>query len=147
MKRETELTEQSFGVIPIYQKGDQTYFLLIQHNGGHWAFPKGRPERGESEMETARRELHEETGVSDVTLRTDHVFEERYTKTRWGDPRRLVTKTVRYFLGMVADPRVRLQAAEVQDYKWATYEEARDIITYDASRQLLDQAAQVLGVA
>ncbi|BCX04294.1 MAG: diadenosine 5'5'''-P1,P4-tetraphosphate pyrophosphohydrolase [Candidatus Roseilinea sp.] len=136
--------ERSFGVIPVYRKDGQTYFLLIRHNSGHWAFPKGHAEPGEGEMETARRELREETGIRDVTLYPEPVFEENYTKTAWSDPRQTVAKTVRYFLGIVHDPRVRLQAAEVQDYKWATYDEARAIITYDASRRLLEEAAQVL---
>lgn len=138
--------EQSFGVIPVYRKDGQTYFLLIRHNSGHWAFPKGHAEPGESEMETARRELREETGIRDVTLYPEPIFEERYTKAAWSDPRQTVAKTVRYFLGIVHDPHVRLQATEVQDYKWATYGEARAIITYDASRRLLEEAAQALAL-
>ncbi len=137
-------TEQSFGVIPVYREGGRTYFLVIRHNSGHWAFPKGRPEPGESAMETARRELREETGIHDVTLWAEPVLEERYTKTAWSNPRQTVAKTVRYFLGIVHDPGVRLQAAEVQDYRWATYDEARALITYDASRRLLEEAAQAL---
>jgi 8-oxo-dGTP pyrophosphatase MutT (NUDIX family) len=143
----SQLTEQSFGVIPFYRKGERVYFLLIQHNSGHWAFPKGRPEAGETEMETAQRELREETGICAVTLRAEPVLEERYTKTAWGDSRQPVAKTVRYFLGEVSDPRVHLQAAEVRDYRWATYDEAQAIITYEASRRLLEQAAQALGLA
>jgi 8-oxo-dGTP pyrophosphatase MutT (NUDIX family) len=142
----TQLTEQSFGVIPVYRKDGQTLFLLIRHNAGHWAFPKGHSNIGETELETALRELREETGIRDVSLRTDHIFEERYTKTQWGNPRQLVNKSVRYFLGIVNNPRVRLQQAEVQDYKWATYDEARELITFDASRELLDEAAKTLNL-
>lgn len=137
-------TERSFGVIPVYRKDGRTYFLLIRHNSGHWAFPKGHAEPGESEIETARRELREETGICDVTLCPEPVFEEGYTKAAWHDPRQTVSKTVRYFLGIVHDPRVRIQVAEIQDYKWVTYDEARAIITFDSSRRLLEQAAQVL---
>jgi 8-oxo-dGTP pyrophosphatase MutT (NUDIX family) len=146
MQRRTPATliEHSFGVIPVYQKGGQTYFLIIQHNAGHWAFPKGRAEKGETELETARRELREETGITDVSISADRVFEERYTRTKWGSPRQQVDKTVRYFLGMVHDPKIRLQQAEVQDSKWVTYEEARGLITFDASRKVLDEAAKAL---
>lgn len=144
MQRPSPLIEHSFGVIPVYQKGGQTYFLIIQHNAGHWAFPKGRAEKGETELETAIRELREETGVSDVSVNAERVFEENYTRTKWGSPKQHVNKTVRYFLGIVHDPKVKLQQAEVQDHKWATYEEARGLITFDASRKVLDEAAKAL---
>ncbi|MCS7055204.1 MAG: NUDIX domain-containing protein [Thermoflexales bacterium] len=137
-------TERSFGVIPVYRKDGQTYFLLIRHNSGHWAFPKGHAEPGESEMETAQRELWEETGIRDVTIYPQPVFEERYTRSAASDPHQTVAKTVRYFLGIVRDPRVRLQAAEVQDYRWATLDEARATITYETGRRLVEQAAQAL---
>lgn len=144
MQRPSSLIEQSFGVIPVYQKGGQAYFLIIQHNAGHWAFPKGRAEKGETELETAVRELREETGITDVSVQAEPVFEERYTRTTYGSPKQHVSKTVRYFLGVVHDPKIRLQQAEVQDYKWATYDEARALITFDASRRLLEDAAKAL---
>ncbi len=140
------MTEQSFGVIPFYRKGDRVYFLLIQHNSGHWSFPKGKPEPGETEMDTARRELHEETGIRDVFIRAEPALEEHYTKPAWEDAQQTATKRVRYFLGEVHDPKVFLQRAEVQDYCWATYEEACEILTYESSRRLLAQAAQALGL-
>ena len=49
-------------------------FLLIQHptksNGdeGHWDFPKGHVEGNETELETAKRELIEETGIVNFRL-------------------------------------------------------------------------------
>jgi 8-oxo-dGTP pyrophosphatase MutT (NUDIX family) len=138
--------EHSFGVIPIQQKNNDTLFLLIKHRGGHWAFPKGHANVGETEVETALRELHEETGISEVTLDTSHVFEERYYKPRWREPKRIVVKAVRYFLGEVTNPRIRLQTSEVEAYRWVNYADARRLITYDASRGVLDEAARHLGI-
>jgi bis(5'-nucleosidyl)-tetraphosphatase len=142
----SETIEQSFGVIPFYRKGQRVYFLLVQHNSGHWSFPKGHPEAGETEVDTARRELCEETGICDVALRAEPALEEEYTKPAWEDAQRTATKRVRYFLGEVRNPQVRLQRAEIQDYCWAPYEEAREILTYESSRRLLERAAQALGL-
>jgi bis(5'-nucleosidyl)-tetraphosphatase len=139
-----ELTDESFGVVPILRKGEQTLFLLIQHNAGHWAFPKGHAERGESDIEAARRELCEETGIASATLDESNVFEERYTKTWRGDARRLVRKTVRYYIGEVDSPRVQVQEAEIQNHKWVTIDEARKLITYSESRRLLEEVAKHL---
>ena len=44
--------EQSFGVVPIYRKGNDLKLLLIQHNAGHWAFPKGHADEGDRHGET-----------------------------------------------------------------------------------------------
>ena len=46
----------SCGVIPYRVVDGTRQFLLIQHKAGHWAFPKGHPEAGETNLQTARRE-------------------------------------------------------------------------------------------
>lgn len=135
--------EQSFGVVPIYRKGNDLKLLLIQHNAGHWAFPKGHADEGETEIQTARRELREETGINDVMLITTPTFEEHYRVNRKGEPRE---KLVRYWIGYVRDLRVRPQETEVQAYKWATLAEARQLITYTQSRKLLEEVVKYLSL-
>ena len=146
MTSNAQADEQSFGVIPIQKIDGQILFLVIQHRGGHWAFPKGHANVGETELESAQRELREETGIRDVIIKTDQIFEERYSKSMWREPRRIIVKSVRYFIGEVNNPKLVLQASEVQDAKWATYAEARKLITFDAGRKLIDEAAKALGI-
>ena len=153
-----ETHEQSFGVIPIQRKKNETsetseasetdeiLFLLIKHRNGHWAFPKGHANVGETDVETARRELREETGIKEVTVNPKKAFEERYSKPKWREPNKIIIKTVRYFLGEVTNPKLKLQASEICDAKWVTYAEARKLITFDASRALLDEVAKALGI-
>jgi 8-oxo-dGTP pyrophosphatase MutT (NUDIX family) len=134
--------EQSFGVVPIY-KSDKTEvkFLLIQHHAGHWAFPKGHADPGETELQTARRELREETGIDEVLLITSPTFEEHYTLNRRGQPRE---KVVRYWIGYVQTQKVTVQEEEVRDHTWATLDEARKLITYSQSKKLLEDVARHL---
>ncbi len=150
-----ETHEQSFGVIPIQKKKNETsetsetddiLFLVIKHRNGHWAFPKGHANVGETDVETARRELREETGIKEVTLNPKKAFEERYSKPKWREPNKIVIKTVRYFLGEVTNPTLKLQASEISDARWVPYAEARKLITFDAGRELLDEVAKVLGI-
>jgi 8-oxo-dGTP pyrophosphatase MutT (NUDIX family) len=140
-KHIAEYTDESFGVIAVHENGDALRFLIIQHNAGHWAFPKGHAERDETAKEAALREFREETGVKDVTLFDDRIFEERYTKTLRGNAKKLVRKTVQYYIGRVENARVKVQPEEIQDYRWATLDEARKLITYSESRRLLEEAA------
>ena len=44
--------------------------LLVRHNKGHWDFPKGHVEPGETEEQTAKREVKEETNI-DVEINTN----------------------------------------------------------------------------
>ncbi len=127
----------SCGVIPYRVVDGTREFLLIQHKAGHWAFPKGHPDKGETVVQTALRELKEETGISRVKLDEARPFEERYAYTKRSG--KSVLKRVVYFIGEVsAGQSVRLQAAEVSDYAWAEAKQARQRMTFDEGKALLD---------
>ena len=138
-------TDFSCGVIPITTFHGQRHYLLVQHDAGHWAFPKGHPEGEETTLQTARRELAEETGLRGVKLLTTPAFDERYVFTKRSG--KVVTKTVTYYLGQVepdAARRLRLQVEEVADAKWLTPAAAWSLMTFDAGRQLLDEVERFL---
>ena len=40
--------------------------LLVNEGDGFWGFPKGRPEKDETLLETAVREITEETGLTEI---------------------------------------------------------------------------------
>ena len=55
--------------------------LLLQYPQGHWSFPKGHIEESDKDhFSTAKRELLEETGISEVSIidgwksRTEYTF-------------------------------------------------------------------------
>lgn len=108
-------------------------FLLIKHNSGHWAFPKGHVENGETEEETALREIKEETNLN-VTLDTSFRYVITYS------PKKNVMKDVVYFIGYNPEGMVKLQEEEVSEFVWFSYEEALKLITYDNDKKLLMSA-------
>lgn len=109
--------------------------LLLRHSAGHWAFPKGHQEAGESDRETALRELREETGLA-CTLLSDEVFTTSYS------PASGVAKEVRYFLAATAtdNPELRLQAAEIREAAWLPFPRAAARLTFANDRALLQNA-------
>ena len=143
MSKPTTIEDFSCGVIPYRVVDGVRQFLLVQHKAGHWAFPKGHPEQGESQVETARRELAEETGIDRVELDEGHPFEERYLFTKRSGKR--VDKRVVYYLGL-ADPSqsVRVQEAEVSDYAWGDAEATRERMTFEEGRALVDAVMSYL---
>ena len=52
--------EKSCGCIII----NKNKVLLIKQTKGHWGFPKGHVEKDETEIETAIREVKEETNIN-----------------------------------------------------------------------------------
>lgn len=137
------LDDFSCGVIPYRVVDDTREFLLVQHKAGHWAFPKGHPEKGESELETALRELEEETGISRVKIDKQGIFDEQYVFTKRSGKK--VRKNVRYYLGEVsAGHSVKLQASEVSDYAWADAKQTRKRLSFDEGRALLDEVLAYL---
>ena len=55
--------EKSCGAVIYKFEENELYVLLLKHNLGHWSFAKGHVESGETEVETAKREVNEEVGV------------------------------------------------------------------------------------
>lgn len=126
--------EKSCGAIVI--QGEK--ILVIQQAAGHWGFPKGHVEDGETEVETAIREIKEETNL-DVEIDESHRYVEHYS------PKEGVEKDVVLFVAKMIGGEIKAQEEEVQKIKWLSYEEAIQTITYDNSRSVLKEAWKKLG--
>lgn len=123
-------SEKSCGIILHNEKNE---YLIIRHLAGHWDFPKGHVEHNETEEETALREILEETGL-DATILPG--FRETVNYMIRGH----IPKEVVYFIGRPASDQVRMQPEEVTDYAFLPYAEARERLTFESNRQLLDKA-------
>ncbi len=70
-----KIIAKSYGVIPVFKNESSFYILLVKNSkGGHWGLPKGTPEKDEKPIDTARRELFEETGIKDIDIKTEPTF-------------------------------------------------------------------------
>lgn len=135
------MQEKSFGIVPVFESGEKHFFLLIKHSNGHWSFPKGHADEGEMEIETAKRELEEETGIRDYKLVGNASFSEQYTFQKEGN---LVNKIVKYFLAIVQNQDIRIQPEEISDYKWVEFDDAIKLITHKEAREVLEKAEEYL---
>jgi bis(5'-nucleosidyl)-tetraphosphatase len=136
------MKDAAFGIVPILMGEDGTLkFLLIQHWAGHWGFPKGHAEPGETAIATALRELSEETGVQPYKVLDDTSFSEDYTFERDGQT---FDKTVTYFIGLVESEMVTTQEVEIQDYAWVNFDTAMAKFTFERGRLLLREIGDYL---
>lgn len=137
------ILERSFGIVPVAKKGGEYQFLLICQQAGHWSFPKGHPEKGETAIKTAKREFSEETGLKEVEIVDGVDFKMHYVHKKKGKYR---IKTVKYFLGIIKNngQEPEVQKEEIKYYRWANFEDAMNLLTYKNAKQILVKAQQYL---
>ena len=125
--------EKSCGAIIFIPKEEPEYLLILNKKGnasGHWGFPKGHTEKGESELQTAKREIFEETGLSPE-------FINGFREVSNYSPFPGINKDVVYFLSKSNKSEVKIQQSELADYKWCSFCEACKLITYDKNLLIL----------
>ena len=125
-------TEKSCGAVVFRNKNDNIQVLLIRHlNGGHWAFPKGHVEKGETEEQTALREVLEETGLA-VEL------DNRYRQVVSYSPKKDVVKNVVYFVATASsDAATVAQEEEISQIVWVDMHNAADYVSFDNDKKVL----------
>ena len=110
------LLHKSCGVLPWREnQGRREYLLVFESFSKCWSLPKGHMEAGETEEETALRELQEETGLT-ATLDLTRRATLEYPISPMG------RKQVVFFPGKVTGT-LRLRNGETEDSKWVTAEE------------------------
>lgn len=128
------LYEKSCGAV-IFYKGHQNVKLLLvkNSNGRYWSFPKGHIEKGETEKETAVREIKEETNL-DVEICGD--FREISEYCPFGK----IRKRVVFFLARAFTDNVKIQESEIDSYIWVDIQQAKKLCTYENDLRIIDKA-------
>ena len=133
------IEERSAGVI-LFNKTDGIQFLILKYPSGHWDFVKGNIEEGEKEKETVRRELFEETGISNLEIHQGFNEKVEYNYYKKNNK---VHKIVSYYLAETKQEEVKL-SFEHLDYKWSNYEDLMNLITFDNSKDMLRKGNEVI---
>ncbi len=125
--------EKSCGAVLYCVRDGVRLYYLVRNRGGHVGFPKGHMEAGESEADTARREILEETGrQADLDDRFRCVVSYTLPDGR--------TKETVFFLARFDDCDPARPLAEISEAWLVNGEETRRRITYDQERAVFDEA-------
>lgn len=116
--------EKSCGAVVF--KGNQV--LLIEHVLGHIDFPKGHMELGETEEETAIREVREETNI-EISL------DSKYRYTISYSPSDGVVKDVVFFLGYYKEGQLKAQPLEVLHAFWVPEDQVLDLLSWENTKE------------
>jgi bis(5'-nucleosidyl)-tetraphosphatase len=134
--------ERSAGAVLYYSdtENDNIEYLLLHYVYGHWDFPKGNIETGEDEMAAAKREIREETGISEVEFvgGFKNSIEYHYRRSD-----RVIHKRVLFYIAKAKMQTVRISFEHI-GYKWTTYQAAMDLLTYKNAKEILKKANSYL---
>lgn len=132
------LYEKSCGAIVYREHDGQNLFLLVKNrNGSYFGFPKGHIEIGETEYQTAVREVKEETNL-DITIIGG--FRETSIYRPFGQ----VKKMVVIFLAKAEDCDVKIQNSEIENYCWLTQEQVLYYLRYKNDIKMFQNALKFL---
>ncbi|MFH1393902.1 MAG: NUDIX domain-containing protein [Candidatus Micrarchaeota archaeon] len=132
--------EHSAGAIVFRIEGGRRVYLLLHYDAGHWDFIKGKKGSGESDMQTILREAKEESGLADLEFREGFKEMIHYSYPR---ERESIPKEVVFFLAETKSRDVML-SHEHQGSEWLGYEKARERLTFDNAKKILDKANEFL---
>lgn len=127
---------KSVGLIVFSRAGGKREYLLLHYESGHWDFSKGGVEKGESEAETALRELREETGISKVKVISGFRESIHYF---FREKNELVSKDV-VFLLAESEKREVVISSEHVGFEWLSFEKALERLTFKNAKQVLEKA-------
>ncbi len=132
--------ERSAGTVIFRKEDNEPYFLLLWYPAGHWDFPKGNIEPGEKEIETIKREVYEETGITDL----EFIFGFRETiRYYYFRGKEKIYKEVVFYLAKTNQKEVRL-SYEHKGYEWLPFEKALQRLTYENAKDVLRKAYNYL---
>ncbi|MBE6551869.1 MAG: NUDIX domain-containing protein [Ruminococcaceae bacterium] len=115
---------------------NEEYLILRGRRSNKWTFPKGHMEKGESERETAIREVFEEAGFTPC-LEDTFREELHYRMSPVGE------KTVVLFLAEY-DGNIRVRADEIRAYAWADYDKAEKMLDHENFSRVLKRAHEAI---
>lgn len=116
-------------------------FLLLYRRGTYWNFPKGHFEPGENSIDTALREVREETGLHKSDLRIIHGFR-AYERFYFRVGKQGIYDTVILYLAETRRADIRILPREHSGFAWFTYPDALKALgnKYESTKKVLKQA-------
>ena len=143
MKKEKIVVKSAGGVVYCIQD-NQIYYLLLKHikTGSHWGFPKGRLEENETEKNAAKREIEEETGIIEFSIKENFFERTNYTFEK---DNKIYDKTVTFFIVKVNKKEVNL-SKEHSEFFWGTYDEVMEKLVNESQINFLKKVNDIIKI-
>ena len=133
--------EKSCGAVIFRIKNNKLYYLIEKMNLGHYSLCKGHTENNETEVETAMREIKEETSLNvdiDINFRESIKYKPYKDKD--------VIKEVIFFVAHNKEDKqaIDLHDDEVNNIEFYELEDALNLLTFDSDKNVLKKADEYI---
>ena len=142
MNMDTKKTESAGGVI-LNAKDEVT--LVLNGKGAFWGFPKGHLDEGENALTAARREIEEETGLTDLTLIKQLPTYTRFKGTPTGEDDTSELKTMHIFLFSTKQTELRSQDPANPEARWFPIDQVHDALIHPKDKEYFDSIRSEIG--
>jgi 8-oxo-dGTP pyrophosphatase MutT (NUDIX family) len=133
--------ETSAGGVVFRVEEGEPFFLLIRDSYQNWGFPKGHIEGAERPEDAALREVSEETGIGELTVRGAIDKIDWYFRFRG----QLIHKVCHFFLMETGESRTSPQRTEgITACRWTRFDEATTLVSYANARDVLRRAREMV---
>lgn len=115
-----------------------SYILLKRHKHWKgWEFPKGGIDKGETPIQTAKREVKEETGLEIIKIKKYNIKGAYLYPKMMKDRPNLIGQTYILFSAQVKEGKIKIDKKEHTNHVWLPYEKAIKKLTWPNQKKSL----------
>lgn len=134
--------EYAYGCIIFNDIQSPTHVVLVHNDNGHIGFPKGHKEGNEEALSTVRREIKEETGISQLQIINCDPLQQYYRVT---EPNRVYDKEVSFWVGVSSiQGDLSPELPDVIRAWWCPVDDVQKTVTYESAYILFQQAHEII---
>ncbi|MEO8582094.1 MAG: NUDIX domain-containing protein [Patescibacteria group bacterium] len=134
MHEHPKVTHSAGGVV----LNEDGKILIVSQKGDSWSLPKGHVETGEELLDAARREVAEESGITQIDLIKEYPMYERFKIAEGGvGEDRSELKLIHMFLFRTTQIELNPTDKENPEAIWLSPEKVEAMLTHPKDRQFM----------
>lgn len=123
---------QTAGGVVVNKKGQ---VLVVNQNGNSWSLPKGHIDPGEDALTAAKREICEESGVTDLKLVMDLGSYKRHRIGIHGGEDMSELKTIHMFLFRTSQEELKPADPKNPEARWVDKDKVAGVLTHKKDKE------------
>lgn len=132
----------SAGGVVLNNRGE---VLVVSQHGKAWSLPKGHIEQGEDPPTAAKREITEESGITELALIRELGTYERYKLNEHGQEDRNEWKTITVFLFRTNQRALAPRDPHNPEARWVAKEQVTELLTHQKDKEFFTAVLPQLG--